>query len=155
MKKKMLSILSALCLVCCFSLVLSGCANKSLSINQIEEVLLNLTVVNAEGNEKIIKSYTNSTTSYSSAMLEWNRLFENANIDADNLRSVEKYVINEGRPSVEVIIIAFKFKDSESAKNCYNDYDFGIEYNKQLYGKVFVIAKTEYANQVFTAIGKI
>ena len=159
MKKKFFIFVCALCLMLPCAVIFSGCNAKQITMQEISSTLKDAEPPVVEGLMPL--SYSGVFFS-ESTFVGWQRNFERNNIDTTEFMTMDYfyyYETNDIYSREELYCYVFKFKSSESAVNCENNFNFtdnlGISFTAKTYGNLVVACQSEVAEYVFDIVDNI
>lgn len=153
MKKVILPIILAICL-CVAPIIFSGC-DSQLTMVQIYDAIYAEAVPAINGYD--LKPVLINGFTYSE-LTKWQREFERNNIDTSDFMMLDKYYYDTSSDSFyqkSFYIYVFKFASTSATENCFNNYDFGNDYQTELYGNLIVVADVNISEYIFDIINKI
>lgn len=177
MKNKLIKIVCACLMLVTFSVLFMGCGKGQITIVQIEEAIKKAEKPVLGDSSTIVSNivlYTSNTDKYSETCLEWQRKFENNDIDTTNFMSMSDMyyrVQYDSTNSNRYDIYVFKFSEKADAKNCckkLNKLDIvegdywtietrldNEKYTAKQYGNLVVYTYDKIASYVFGLIDNI
>ena len=163
MKKKLLTILCAFCLILPFMFMFTGCGQNQITMVQIHSAFSKLQnpTVDGVGKLSLLKDENVTNIDYAAeTMLRWQRNFERNNIDSEKLMAVDFYYFyNMDDGHTDYPIYVFKFSEDKYAGNCKSNFDFyrqlGFKVEKRQYGNLVVVIESKLSNFAFNIIDNI